>query len=336
MQMKIFPGTRYDERRQWLLPQGVVARNLAEHLLFPRPKRDSRAAAFDELSGNTTLGVHLSQIAPGGSKRGHRHVDEAVIYIVTGHGWSEMAQADEEQVQRIDWQAGDLVSIPANAWHQHFNADTEAPTLQLAFKNTRVLRKLFGSRDFVYANDFRFADRYGDEDDYWTKRETDADGAIIANVLHDLVSEPLKDAPEFGRFVSRQRYRMGGHLMLDTSLVEVLRRGHVRAHAPLAEEAWYVLSGRGRTVMWNDDGREETFRWREGDLICPPLGVWRQHLTEGHDPARFLVVRNNFLAVALGLSRDSLDTRIPDRFPELIEPDYEESTATLIDVPEKE
>ena len=63
-----------------------------------------------------------------------------------------------------------MVVIPANAWHKHYNADPDRPASQLAFKNTRLLRKLFHSRDFVYANDFRFHDRYDDEPDYWTSR----------------------------------------------------------------------------------------------------------------------------------------------------------------------
>ena len=142
------PGMRYDERRQFLLPQGILARNLAQHPLFPRPKRNSRAAAFDELAGNTTLGIHLSQMAPGGTKPGHRHVDEAALLVIYGYGYSEMKQADDKEVQRVDWKAGDIISIPSNAWHQHFNGDNDKPTLQLAFKNTRWLRTLFGSRDF--------------------------------------------------------------------------------------------------------------------------------------------------------------------------------------------
>lgn len=325
--MNVPPGTRYDERRDWLLPQGVVARNLANHVLFPRPKRDSRAAAFDELAGNTTLGVHLSQISAGGSKRGHRHVDEALIYIITGHGWSELKQSDDKDVQRIDWQAGDLVSIPSNAWHQHFNSDQDSPSLQLAFKNTRVLRRLFASRDFVYANDFRFDDRYDDEDDYWTSRRMADDGTVITNVLHDVVNESLQPAPHLGRAVSAQRFQMGGHLMLDTSVVEIGRRGHVRAHRHLAEEALYVLSGEGRTLMWDDAGREIVFQWKAGDLISPPLNMWHQHIVEGHEPARYMIVTNNFIHLALGMDRTVPDPSLPDRFPELVEPDYSGYTA---------
>ncbi len=316
------PGMRYDERRQFLLPQGVVARNLAKHPLFPRPKRNSRAVAFDELAGNTALGIHLSQIAPGGDKPGHRHVDEATLYVIYGYGWSELKQDDSKDVQRIDWKAGDMISIPCNAWHQHFNGDPDNPTLQLAFKNTRWLRTTFGSRDWVYDNHFRFHDRYDDEPDYWTRHDLMEDGRIEANVLHDLAGEALAPAPDFGELAHMNRYQMGGHLILDVSIVELERRGRTRAHKPLVEEALYGLSGRFRTWIWDENGQEQLIEWGEGDLISPPMGIWRRHTTRGHEPARYLAVRNNHLEIAMATPRDPLHSPIPDRYPTIIEPDY--------------
>ena len=315
-------GMRYDERRQWLLPQGVVARYLPTHPLFPRPKRSSNAAAFDELSGNTTLGVHLSQVAPGGMKPGHRHVDEAVFYIVSGHGWSELKQADDAPVQRVDWKAGDMLSIPANAWHQHFNGDQEEPALQLAFKNTRLLRKLFKSRDWVYANDFRFSDRYNDEPDYWTREVVAEDGFIERATIPDVANVELADAPEMGRAVTANKYRMGGHTMLEVGVVEIGRKGHVRAHRHLVEEALLCVSGRFRTLIWHEDGREELIEWNEGDLLSPPLNAFHQHFSRGHDPSRYVVVRNTFVHKAFGLG-DTMGTIIPDRYPEFLEPELD-------------
>jgi hypothetical protein len=61
-------------------------------------------------------------------------------------------------------------------------------------------------------------------------------------------------------------------------------------------------------------------KWREGDLFSPPLGALHQHLTEGHDPARLLVVRNNFIQQALGSGHGLFGTEIPDRLPEIAEP----------------
>src|SRR3954468_11416610 len=77
-------GMYYDEKRQFLMVEGVIARGIPTFPLLPRPKRRSRpegesrdaeatgpvprAAAFDGLGGNTTLGIHLSEVPAGGEK----------------------------------------------------------------------------------------------------------------------------------------------------------------------------------------------------------------------------------------------------------------------------
>ena len=55
----------YDAARQFLMIEGVIARDVASIPVAPRPKRRSLAAAFDGLGGNTTLGIHLSVMPPG-------------------------------------------------------------------------------------------------------------------------------------------------------------------------------------------------------------------------------------------------------------------------------
>lgn len=313
-------GAYYDEARQFLVIEGVIARDVASFPLAPRPKRNSRAAAFDALGGNTTLGIHLSEVPPGGEKQGHRHLDEATFYIVAGRGWTELRQDDRAPVQRVDWQAGDVVVIPANAWHQHFNADPVHPARQLAFKNTRLLRKLFHSREFVYRNDFRFFDRYADEPDYWTRREPATRGRVRVNYLPAVANEPVDPDPEAGVGVGMARYAMGGHRMLEHALVEVAVGGYVREHRPLAEEAMLILRGAGRTILRADDGRREAVEWRAGDLLAPPFWVWRRHEQIGPEPVRFFLVRNNFIERALGIKgNSSLDGIFPDRFPTVVE-----------------
>jgi len=64
-------------------------------------------------------------------------------------------------------------------------------------------------------------------------------------------------------------------------------------------------------------------------MLSPPLGVWRRHTTRGHEPARYLLVRNNFLNIALGNPDDPLRTPIPNRYPSIIEPDYTGYEETL-------
>jgi quercetin dioxygenase-like cupin family protein len=332
------PGTRYDARRQWLLPQGVVARDLARHPLFPRPKKNasgrSYAVSFDELAGNTLLGMHVSRLQPGAHNRGHRHVDEALILIVAGEGWSELRQSDDAEMQRIEWQAGDLLAIPANAWHQHFNASAEHESRQLAFKDTRFLRNVFGSRRFVYDNDFRFEERYADEADYWTSRTVE-DGVVITNAIHGLADEPLDPASWLGDGVRAARYRLGGHRNLEAAVTEIAPGGSITSHRHrLSEEATFVLAGSGVTELRPSGGPPVTFTWGPGDLFCPPLGVEHGHRSTGEGPARLLTVRNAALEHALKAIDDGLDVAVPDRMPSIVEPDYSGIEPGALELPE--
>ena len=323
-------GVHYDADRQFLIVEGVIARDIASYPLAARPKRRSRAVAFDSLAGNTTLGIHISEVPPGGQKDGHRHLDEATFYILSGRGWSELRQADGEPDQRIDWAAGDVIVIPANAWHKHYNADPDRPALQIAFKNTRLLRKLFHSRDFVYRNDFRFHDRYDDEHDYWTAREPGNHGKVKVNAIKAIADEATEPDPDAGVGVSMARFSMGGHRMLSHALVEIVPGGHVREHRHLAEEAMLILRGAGRTILRADDGREASVEWQAGDLLAPPFGLWRRHENRGTEAVRFFRVKNDFIERALGIKGNvSLDGTFPDRWPSVLEAERSDVEAVL-------
>src|SRR5437762_3579882 len=75
------------------------------------------------------------QILPPGSRSGrHRHLAEECLYVVEGRGYDLHQDCDVEitdtyhwtpqaEVKRYEWEAGDVIYIPPNTIHQHFNAD---------------------------------------------------------------------------------------------------------------------------------------------------------------------------------------------------------------------
>ncbi|MDO7560504.1 MAG: cupin domain-containing protein [Paracoccaceae bacterium] len=79
------------------------------------------------------------QIVPPGSKSGkHRHLAEECLYVLEGRGYDMHQDCDveitdkyfwkpQELVQRFDYEAGDVVYVPPNTIHQHFNSDTNKP-----------------------------------------------------------------------------------------------------------------------------------------------------------------------------------------------------------------
>ncbi len=93
------------------------------------------------------------QIIPPGSKSGkHRHLAEECLYVLEGRGYDLHQDCDveitdtyhwtpQDEVKRYEWEAGDVIYIPPNTIHQHFNADPDKPVrlisaINRVFKNS--------------------------------------------------------------------------------------------------------------------------------------------------------------------------------------------------------
>jgi len=83
-----------------------------------------------------TMAMFIAEIAPAGKTGKHRHFNEAMIYVLQGRGHTVIAG------QRYDWAEGDVVSIPLNAWHQHFNDDPTLAVRYLGVTNIPLLRAM--------------------------------------------------------------------------------------------------------------------------------------------------------------------------------------------------
>lgn len=303
-----------------IVVDGVVARQLAVHPVGPRPNRSLDSVAFNDLAGNTQLTMFLGELAPGGTKCGHRHFDETLMLFLTGSGRTQMHQSDDAAPVVTEWSACDLVVTPCNAWHQHHNASQEEPVRVLSFKSGTAFTRLVGPEAKDQLGAVRLRDRFDDEPDAFTRREVGPDGAVRTGRVPLLTEEAAPTDPRLGEGVGLRRYWMGGHRSLEAALVDLAAGGRTHAHRPFAEEAWYVISGAGSTRLWNDDGARHTVAWRAGDLLSPPLGTWRQH-EAADQPARLLRVRVTVLQRLLNVEdRSALDAGLPDRFPAVAEP----------------
>ena len=85
-----------------------------------------------------TVDAYMQIIPPGSHSGRHRHLAEECLYVLEGHGYDLHQDCDveitdtyhwkpQEQIQRFDWQAGDVIYIPPNTIHQHFNASPDKP-----------------------------------------------------------------------------------------------------------------------------------------------------------------------------------------------------------------
>src|SRR5579859_5710573 len=87
------------------------------------------------------------EINPAGSRSGkHRHLAEECVYVLEGRGYDLHQDCDveitdtyhwkpQDEVKRYEWEAGDVIYIPPNTIHQHFNADAGRPVRLISATN---------------------------------------------------------------------------------------------------------------------------------------------------------------------------------------------------------
>jgi mannose-6-phosphate isomerase-like protein (cupin superfamily) len=85
-----------------------------------------------------TVDAYMQIIPPGSRSGKHRHLAEECLYVLEGRGYDLHQDCDielaeeytwraQQDVQRFEWEAGDVIYIPPNTIHQHCNADPLRP-----------------------------------------------------------------------------------------------------------------------------------------------------------------------------------------------------------------
>ena len=100
-----------------------------------------RITSFD--MGGSTLVGHLAEWPVGRYHKAHFHQGGAILLILRSEGYTLMWPEEDgmrpyqqmrgNQVVKVDWQEGSVVSPPTGWFHQHFNTGKE-PARQLAFR----------------------------------------------------------------------------------------------------------------------------------------------------------------------------------------------------------
>src|ERR671924_742449 len=116
-----------------------------------------------EGAGGTNDG-YVCEIPPGGKLKPQRHLYEEMIYIARGRGATTVWQGDGRQ-HSFEWHTGTLFAVPLNAWYQHFNGSGSEPARYFAVTNAPFMMNLFHNLDFIFGDDFTFADRFPPEEE---------------------------------------------------------------------------------------------------------------------------------------------------------------------------
>ena len=127
------------ERKKIITPDDMYWENSRQGLL-KHLCNDSMNARVE------TVDVYMQIIPPGSRSGKHRHLAEECLYVVEGHGYDLHQDCDveitttyhwkpQDKIQKFEWEAGDLIYIPPNTIHQHFNADSTRPARLVSATN---------------------------------------------------------------------------------------------------------------------------------------------------------------------------------------------------------
>jgi quercetin dioxygenase-like cupin family protein len=250
----------------------------------------------DEQFLTQSLQVHFVELLPGGTNFGHGHQNEAHFYILEGRGY------EIHDGQRYDWEKDDLVIVHTDSKHKHHNRSTTERALALVMKaktSWMVLGLLQQGRSGAPVDETKYGPRQ-DWSQLWspgwekqkkviktsdTKWETTADGKVRV-------------------ILSRERTDARTH-SLDLYQQEIPGGSRSGKHWHMADEAVYVISGRGYSLHWDVEAEiddryyarvaKEPTRWEfgTGDLLYVPQNTVHQHFnSDPKEPLVFLSAQN--------------------------------------------
>jgi quercetin dioxygenase-like cupin family protein len=133
------------------MPWEMSRQGILKHLL--NEQMNTRMESVD---------AYMLLIPPGSRSGKHRHLAEECLYVVEGRGYDLHQDCDveitdtyhwvvQDEVKRYEWEAGDVIYIPPNTVHQHFNADADRPVRLISAIN-RIYQK-FGLNDIEQLED---------------------------------------------------------------------------------------------------------------------------------------------------------------------------------------
>ncbi|MBM2810634.1 MAG: Gentisate 1,2-dioxygenase [Chloroflexi bacterium] len=228
----------------------------------------------------------LIEIAPGGKTEVLHHIFEACVYVVEGRGATTFWQEGGAK-QTVEWETGSLFSPPLNCFYQHFNLDGARPTRVYHATTASMMMNIFKSEKAVFNSPQVFDDRYDGAEDYWSANQRLTTRLWETNLVPDLRTFQLDDAPGRGAANRSMAFSMAGNGM-GAHMSEFESGTYKKAHRHGPGAHLIILTGSGFSLIWREGQPRTKVDWHEGTLFSPTDQAYHQHFNTGPEPARYL------------------------------------------------
>ena len=214
----------------------------------------------------------IVEIPPGGQLPPSRHMAEEIIYIVSGEGYTTMWTHSEEEQQRYDWSAGDMLTPSLNAWHQHFNTSSDTPARYVSMTSTPLMNHHFFDQEFASSIEFVFEDRWqqgiNQQPEY---KGPDTMDMKVGHYLPDLPGRKLsvRSDGSSGITTRPQHGDLAGNRLMQMMVREYQAQGllPLDGHTHPWEVVYMVLEGKGSTLLKRENEPARIVNWEKGDMF---------------------------------------------------------------------
>lgn len=324
-------ATHYEvqkERRESLLEEwrryrkAVIKRKDVDMREVPaRRIRSGVYAGSDGDRPTKNLDLTLHEIAPRTTTTVHRHSWDAIEFVESGSGWTEI------DGRRIEWRPWDTLHLPSWAWHRHGN-DGDGPARFLTWSVQPMLEQ-FGVALLEDGGDAKASelpprprqiapvegsDPYARRTQRLARQWAGTETACLITRFDDVRGLVTKRGARSLFLVDPS---IGYHTAGLSAVMHELAPGLYQSRHRHGGEAFlYVVSGRGHSEI---DGAEHP--WEAGDLIVVDHFAWHQHFNDDRQRTARLIRVHNFDALydMMRVLLDPLD--LFEELPELDAPD---------------
>ncbi len=166
-----YQGMLYEPYLDWCAAEGlpIVEEFCVDlHKVETQPwARTGARGAFVYLKGRGDfIAINLHELPAGGETVPQRHLIEEVFLVIEGHGSAVVENAAGAR-HSFEWGPNSLFSVPLNARYQLFNGSGSQPARLASTNDLPLKMNLLHDEDFIFATDWRFADREGPDASYF-------------------------------------------------------------------------------------------------------------------------------------------------------------------------
>jgi hypothetical protein len=287
-----------DPYRDWAKGEGVpISEDFGLDLLAlptaPWARFGTRGAIAHLKGRGDFMTVFVLEIPPGGKTAPMKHLYEAAIWVMDGHGSTRVEDAAGAS-HTFEWGVNSIFAPPLNTQYQLFNGSGQK-TARLAIScNLPAVLNLFHSETFVFDNPCTFPEREG------AAKHFTGDGDFIAvrPGKHMWETNFIPDGSDLQLHTWSARGAGGKHVQL--ILADGVLHAHIsempvgtykKAHRHGPDVHVYCVSGEGYSLFWYEGDKDFTrVNWRHGWVFAPADMMYHQHFNGGGEPVRYLAV----------------------------------------------